>query len=179
MYNKPLTETYTQTWLYYRIKEGDKINNKLTKKDIEELQKEFDYRKGPLTMEIAQEKMIAAAHGDRSENAEYKAAKSNMYDNFRRMGYLIKMIRTAEVIDDVIVNTRGANLGDKLLVKFVGTDDIEEIELATTLQVDIANGKFSIESPIGIALFGKTMGSIVEVKSPDGSYKIELVSIKK
>lgn len=130
-------------------------------------------------MEIAHEKMIAAAHGDRSENAEYKAAKTNMYENYRRMGYLIKMIRTAEVIDDVIVNTSGANVGNKLLVKFVDTDDIEEIELVTTLQVDIANGKFSIESPIGRVLFGKTIGSIEEVESPDGSYKIELVGITK
>ncbi|MBW9147226.1 GreA/GreB family elongation factor [Clostridium sp. CM028] len=155
------------------------MNNKLTKKDLEDLQKEFDYRKGPLTMEIAHEKMIAAAHGDRSENAEYKAAKTNMYENYRRMGYLIKMIRTAEVIDDVIYNTKGANISDKLMIKFEGSDDIEEIELVTTLQVDILNGKFSIESPIGMVLFGKTVGTIVEVASPDGNYKIELLSITK
>jgi len=153
------------------------MNNKLTKKDIEELQKEFDYRNGPLTMEIAHEKMIAAAHGDRSENAEYKAAKINMYENYRRMGYLLKMIRSAEIIDDVIVSTEGANIGDKLLIKFEGSDDIEEIELVTTLQVDILNGKFSIESPIGRVLFGKSIGDIVEVESPDGNYKIELVNI--
>ena len=155
------------------------MNNKLTKKDVEELQKEFDYRKGPLTMEIAREKMIAAAHGDRSENAEYKAAKTSMYENFRRMGYLIKMIRSAEIIDDVIDNTKGANIGNKLKIKFEGSDDIEEIELVTTLQVDILNGKFSIESPIGKSLFGKIIGTIVDVASPDGNYKIELLSIKK
>lgn len=164
---------------YKEFKEGDVMNNKLTKKDVEELQKEFDYRKGPLTMEIAHEKMIAAAHGDRSENAEYKAAKSSMYDNYRRMGYLIKMIRSAVVIDDVINNTKGANIGDKLLIKFEGSDDIEEIELVTTLQVDILNGKFSIESPIGCVLFGKTVGDVVEVASPDGNYKIELIRIDK
>ena len=130
-------------------------------------------------MEIAREKMIAAAHGDRSENAEYKAAKSNMYDNYRRMGYLIKMIRSAEIIDDVIVNTIGANLGNKLQIKYEGCDEVEEIELVTTLQVDIFNGKFSIESPIGRVLFGKTIGAIVEVDSPDGNYKIELVGITK
>ena len=153
------------------------MNNKLTKKDVEELQKEFDYRKGPLTMEIAHEKMIAAAHGDRSENAEYKAAKTSMYENFRRMGYLIKMIRSAQIIDDIIDNTKGANIGNKLKIKFEGSDDIEEIELVTTLQVDILKGKYSIESPIGKVLFGKTIGSIVDVQSPDGNYKIELISI--
>jgi transcription elongation factor GreA len=155
------------------------MNNKLTKKDIEELQTEFDYRKGPLTMEIAHEKMIAAAHGDRSENAEYKAAKTSMYENYRRMGYLIKMIRTAEVIDDVIINTKGANIGNKLMIKFEGSDDIEEIQLVTTLKVDIENGKFSVESPIGKVLFGMTIGAIVEVESPDGNYTIELVDIKR
>ncbi|MCB2289874.1 GreA/GreB family elongation factor [Clostridium sp. CS001] len=153
------------------------MNNKLTKKDIYELQKEFDYRKGPLTMEIAHEKMIAAAHGDRSENAEYKAAKINMYENYRRMGYLMKMIRSAEIIDDVIVNTKGATVGDKLSIRFVDSDDTEEIELVTTLQVDIFSGKFSIESPIGKVLFGKEVGAVVEVESPDGNYKIELVNI--
>ncbi|MBU3111209.1 GreA/GreB family elongation factor [Clostridium lacusfryxellense] len=155
------------------------MNNKLTKKDVEELQKEFDYRKGPLTMEIAHEKMIAAAHGDRSENAEYKAAKTSMYENFRRMGYLIKMIRSAQIIDDIIDNTKGANIGNKLTIKFEGSDDIEEIELVTTLQVDILKGKYSIESPIGKVLFGKTIGSIVDVGSPDGNYKIELINISK
>uniref|UniRef100_UPI00261ECDAE GreA/GreB family elongation factor n=1 Tax=Clostridium sp. TaxID=1506 RepID=UPI00261ECDAE len=115
----------------------------------------------------------------RSENAEYKAAKSNMYDNFRRMGYLIKMIRSAQIMDDVIGETAGANIGNKLFIKFVGNDDIEEIELVTTLQVDIINGKFSIESPIGKVLFGKIVGDIVEVDSPDGNYKIELVNIIK
>jgi len=130
-------------------------------------------------MEISHEKMIAPAHGDRSENAEYKAAKSNMYENFRRMGYLIKMIRSAQVIDDVINNTPSANIGNKLMIKFEGSDDIEKIELVTTLQVDILNEKFSIESPIRRVLFGKTAGDIVEVESPDGNYKIELVSINK
>jgi len=155
------------------------MNNKLTKKDIEELQKEYEYRRGPLTMEIAHEKMVAAAHGDRSENAEYKAAKANMYVNHRRMGYLMKMIKTAELIDDVIITTKGANIGDKLLVKFEDSLDIEEIELVTTLQVDLLNGKYSIESPIGRVLFGKTIGAIEKVESPDGNYNIELLNITK
>jgi len=153
------------------------MNNKLTKKDVEELQKEFDYRRGTLTMEIAHEKMVAAAHGDRSENAEYKAAKANMYMNHRRMGYLMRMIKSAEVIDDVIIKTEGANIGNKLLIKFKDNDDIEEIELVTTLQIDLLNGKFSIESPIGSALFGKKIGSIIEIESPDGNYKVELLRI--
>lgn len=155
------------------------MNNKLTKKDIEELEKELEYRKGPLTMEIAKEKMIAAAHGDRSENAEYKAAKGEMYKNNRRMGYLSKMIKSATIIDDVIENNKGANIDNKLIIKFVNSQEIEEIQLVTTLKVDVMNGKFSIESPLGKALFMKPVGTIVCVESPDGNYEIELVEICK
>ena len=46
----------------------------------------------------------------------------------------------------MLVVTLGANIGNKLMIKFEGCDDLEEIELVTTLQVDILNGKFSIES---------------------------------
>ena len=50
------------------------MNNQLTKENLKKLQDELDYRMTVKRAEIAKEKMIAAAHGDRSENAEYKAA---------------------------------------------------------------------------------------------------------
>ena len=45
------------------------MNNQLTIENIKKLQDELDYRMTVKRAEIAKEKMIAAAHGDRSENA--------------------------------------------------------------------------------------------------------------
>lgn len=50
----------------------------LTESNIKKLQEELEYRMTVRRAEIAKEKLIAAAHGDRSENAEYKALVKNI-----------------------------------------------------------------------------------------------------
>ena len=48
------------------------MHNQLTQENIDKLKEELEYRMTVKRAEIAKEKLIAAAHGDRSENAEYK-----------------------------------------------------------------------------------------------------------
>ena len=76
------------------------MNNELTEENIRKLREELDYRLTVKRAEIAKEKLIAAAHGDRSENAEYKEACANYRENDNRIQYLLSMISTAKVIDD-------------------------------------------------------------------------------
>ena len=47
------------------------MHNTLTEENIKKLREELDYRMTVKRAEIAKEKLIGAAHGDRSENAEY------------------------------------------------------------------------------------------------------------
>ena len=76
------------------------MNNTLTEENIKKLKEELDYRLTVKRAEIAKEKLIAAAHGDRSENAEYKEACANYRENDNRIQYLLTMISTATIIDD-------------------------------------------------------------------------------
>ena len=76
------------------------MNNILTEENIKKLREELDYRMTVKRAEIAKDKLIAAAHGDRSENAEYKAACENYRENDNRIQYLLTMISTATVVDD-------------------------------------------------------------------------------
>ena len=50
---------------------------KLTKGDVEKIQKELEHRKVVVRHQAAKEIAEAAAQGDRSENFEYYAAKSS------------------------------------------------------------------------------------------------------
>ena len=68
------------------------MNKKLTEENLKKLRDELDYRMTVKRAEIAKEKLIAAAHGDRSENAEYKAACENYRENDNRIQYLLNMI---------------------------------------------------------------------------------------
>ena len=52
--------------------------DRLTKKDIEKMEKEIEHRKLVVRKEALEDVKEARAHGDLSENFEYKVAKMKM-----------------------------------------------------------------------------------------------------
>ena len=153
--------------------------NKLTFEDIKEIREEYEYRSSTLKAQIAVEKMTAAAHGDRSENAEYKEAMKNYYKNQSRLEYLSKMLNTATIIDDTDISKDILHVNSVAVIKFIEDDELEEIVLTTTLKADPSKYFISIESPLGSALLGKRLGDKVEVESPEGTYFISVEEIIK
>ena len=153
------------------------MNNILTHENMRKLQEELDYRMTVKRAEIAKEKLIAAAHGDRSENAEYKEACANYRENDNRIQYLLSMISTATVIDDKNVDKTVLGINSKARIKFVEDDDEDVITLVTTMDLDPENMMISIESDLGKALAGKKAGDIVEVNAPGTNYTVEILEI--
>lgn len=152
------------------------MNNRLTQANIDKLKEEMEFRLTVKRAEIAKEKLEAAAHGDRSENAEYKEACRNYRENDNRIQYLMTMINTAIIIEDEQDNSI-LGINSKARVKFVEDDEEEIVTLVTTMDVDLINMCVSIESDLGIALSGKTVGDIVEVEAPGENYTIEILEI--
>lgn len=153
------------------------MHNTLTRENLKKLQDELEYRLTVKRAEIAKEKMEAAAHGDRSENAEYKEACANYRENDNRIQYLMSMISTATVIDDTEIDKSVMGIGSKARVKFIEDEEEEIITLVTTLDLDPENMCISIESDLGKALSGKKAGDIVEVIAPEDNYKVEILEI--
>ena len=152
------------------------MNNVLTEENIKKLREELEYRLTVKRAEIAKEKMVAAAHGDRSENAEYKEACANYRENDNRIQYLMNMISTATVIEDA-KDKSVLGIGSKAKVRFVEDDEEEIITLVTTMDLDPENMLISIESDLGKALKGKKAGDVVEVDAPGSKYNIEILEI--
>lgn len=153
------------------------MNNKLTEENIRKLQEELDYRMTVKRAEIAKEKLEAAAHGDRSENAEYKEACANYRENDNRIQYLLTMISTATIIDDTTIDKSVLGINSKARIRFVEDDDEDVITLVTTLDLDPENMCISIESDLGKALFEKRVGDKVEVNAPGANYTVEILEI--
>lgn len=153
------------------------MNNTLTKENIKKLQEELEYRMTVKRAEIAKEKLEAAAHGDRSENAEYKEACRNYRENDNRIQYLLTMITTATIIDDKSEDKTVIGINTKARIKFIEDEDEAVVTLVTTMDIDPANMRISIESDLGKALLGKRTGEIVEVNAPKGKYSIEILEI--
>ncbi len=153
------------------------MNNALTEENIKKLREELDYRMTVKRAEIAKEKMIAAAHGDRSENAEYKEACANYRENDNRIQYLLTMISTATVIDNDSLDKSALGINSKAKIKFIEYDDEDIITLVTTMDADPENMLISIESDLGKALMGRKVGDIVEVNAPSENYTIKVLEI--
>ena len=153
------------------------MHNRLTEENIKKLQEELDFRLTVKRAEIAKEKLVAAAHGDRSENAEYKEACANYRENDNRIQYLMTMISTATVIDDEHSDNTKLNTNGKAKVKFIEDGDEAIVTLVTTMDLDPENMCISIESDLGKALLGKKTGDIVKVNAPGDDYSVEILEI--
>lgn len=116
---------------------------------------------------------IAAAEGDRSENAEYIYGKKKLREIDAKIEHLTKRL---EVLSVVIPEARtdgkayfGAYVklededGEEVVYRIVGPDE-----------TDSDRGAISMDSPVGRALIGRAEGDEVVVRRPkgDGTYTV-------
>lgn len=152
--------------------------DRLTQSDIDKMQQEVEHRKVVLRQELLVDVKEARAHGDLSENFEYKAAKRAKNQNESRIRYLEKMIKTAQVIED---NSNDDEVGLNNIVTVYFEEDNEEAtyKIVTTVRGDSLNNLITIESPLGKALLKHKEGDRVSVKVNENySYYVKILKIE-
>ena len=120
---------------------------------------------------------VAAAHGDRSENAEYKYGKLRLKEIDRRIRFLTKRLDKAVVVDPA------EQKGDSVF--FGATVEVEDEDgerktytLVGEDESDPKQGRVSWKSPLGRALLKRKVGDFVEVKRPAGEIELEILGIR-
>jgi transcription elongation factor GreA len=152
--------------------------NELTQKDIDDMMAEIEHRKCVIRKQLLEDVKTARAHGDLSENFEYKAAKQAKNQNESRIRYLEKMVKTAIVVTD---ESKEDEVGINKVVElyFEDDDEIETFKVVTTVRGNSLKNLISTESPIGKAVFGHKVGDRVYVEiSPSVGYYVEIKSIR-
>ncbi len=153
--------------------------DELTKKDIEKMKEEIEYRKLVVRKEALEAVKEARSHGDLSENFEYHAAKKDKNQNESRIRYLERMIKTAKVVSEESEEDE-VGLNNTVEVYFEEDDLTEEFTIVTTIRGNSLKRLISRESPLGKAIFGHKAGERVEVKvDEDYSYFVQIKSIGK
>ncbi|MBR1572106.1 MAG: transcription elongation factor GreA [Lachnospiraceae bacterium] len=154
------------------------MGERLTKSDVEKIQKEIEYRQLVERPKILEALKEAKAQGDLSENFEYHAAKRDRAKNDGRINYLERMLKFATIIDD---DTASDEVGiNSIVTLYIPEDDCEETyKLVTSIRSDSMKNMVSIESPLGQAIRGKKVGDTVTIKvSDDYSYDAEVRKIE-
>ena len=147
----------------------------ITEEKRKALEEELKDLKGPKRKEILEALAYAKSLGDLSENAEYIEAKESQELNEKKIAELEDFFRNAEVISKH--REKGiVQIGSSIEVKS-GPKTMHFVIVGSE-EADPALGKISYISPIGSAFLNKKEGEKVEVSTPSGKIKYEIVGIQ-
>ena len=146
----------------------------LTKDGLTKLEKELEELRTVRRSEIAERIKYAKDFGDISENAEYEDAKNEQGMLEGRILVLENMIRNAVIIEETSDHGE-VRVGSAVDVK----DEFgkQSFTIVGPAEVDVAGGRISMESPVGKALLGHSVGDEVEVQSPGGVRRVKIVKV--
>ncbi len=148
------------------------------KKIKEKLEAEMRSIETELYQELPKELMKARAHGDLSENAEYKFAKERQGYLSAKLGQLKKRLADVAMLNLDDLPKDRAGYGSRVKLLDLKKDAEVEYKLVTTEEADAANGMISTTSPIGRALLGRRKGDEVKVQTPAGLKEFEIVQLR-
>lgn len=149
----------------------------MTPQGYDLLIREFKYLKEVEKPRVNHEKQVAAALGDRSENAEYHAAKEKLRHIDKRLFYLNGMIERSRVIDPAELDHRRVHFGATVTLERLDSGEEERYTLCGVLESEPDNGLISVHAPLARAMMGKEEGDEFSVRLPGGSRAYEVVSI--
>jgi transcription elongation factor GreA len=124
--------------------------------------------------EMAERIKAARELGDLKENAEYHDAKDAQAVLETKILRLRDQLRRAEVIEA----ERGSDtvaFGSR--VRLVDGGRELDYTLVSAVDADAAAGRLSVDSPVAQALLGAHEGDVVELNTPRGTRRLEVVSI--
>ncbi len=119
----------------------------------------------------------ARAHGDLSENAEYKYAKEQQSLIAGRIEYLEDRISRAEVIDPSKLSGERVVFGAKVILENLDTEEEVIYRIVGDDEADISEGTISVSSPIARGLIRRETGDQVTIATPAGPRKYEIVDV--
>jgi transcription elongation factor GreB len=152
--------------------------NYITPDGFRRLQEELNHLSRTERPRVVETVAWAAGNGDRSENGDYIYGKQRLREIDRRMRFLAKRLENAEIVDPARQSrldqvffgatvTYAGEKGDERTVTIVGVDEI-----------DADRGRVSWVSPVARALLKAREGDVVELRTPTGINRIEIIEIR-
>jgi len=143
----------------------------------QKLQHEIDALEHELSVELPKEIAVARAHGDLSENAEYKFAKERQGYVNAKIGQLKKRMGDLGMLNLSNIPKDRAGYGSRIVVMDLQRSVELEYKLVSSEEADVEQGLISTTSPIGRALLNRRVGDEVQVATPNGKKEFEVVRL--
>ena len=150
-----------------------------TDKGLNDLRKKLDHLKDIERPNASKAIGEARDKGDLSENAEYDAAKEAQGMLEMEISKLEETLSNARIIDESKLDSSKILIHSTVKIKNLTNSATMKYKLVAQSEANLAQGKISVDSPIGKGLLGKKNGDIAEIAIPNGNVKFEILEISR
>lgn len=149
----------------------------LTKEGVEKLRNELDELKDVKRPEVVRQLQEARAQGDLSENADYDAAREAQARTEARIKEIENILENAKIIL-VTSSDDKVNIGKTIKINFIERKKQATYKLVGTIEANPSQNMISIDSPVGKAILGLTVGEQAQVRLENGKmFHVEVLDI--
>jgi transcription elongation factor GreA len=146
----------------------------MTRDDMAGLEAEVERLETVDRAEMAERIKAARELGDLKENAEYHDAKDAQAILETKILRLRDQLRRAEVVE-AETGSDTVTFGSHVRLR-EGERELD-YTLVSAVDADAAEGRLSVESPVAKALLGARAGQTVEMETPKGVRRLEILAI--
>ncbi|HEY2719611.1 MAG TPA: transcription elongation factor GreA [Solirubrobacteraceae bacterium] len=150
--------------------------NMMTAAGLDELKGELDALEGEGRREIAERIKTAREWGDLKENSEYHDAKNDQAHLETKIARLRERISAAVVVVAEPKDGGAVSFGSSVQVR--DQNGVEQTwKIVSSHDASPADGRLSAESPVAVALLGRSAGDKASVTLPKGTRELTILSV--
>ncbi len=150
----------------------------ITQEGYDLLTREFKYLVEVEKPKVSREKEVAAALGDRSENADYHAAKEKLRHIDKRLFFLNALLQKTQIINPETLDHSRMHFGATITLTDLNTEETATYTICGSYESEPENGLITIHAPLSKALIGKQEGDEFTVNLPSGKKEYEVEKIE-
>jgi transcription elongation factor GreB len=151
--------------------------NYITPAGFRRLREEYEQLFGSERPKLVETISWAAGNGDRSENGDYIYGRKKLREIDRRLGWLSKRMKAAQVLDPAAQADKGRVYFGATVTLADEDDNRRVLTLVGEDEADAGAGLISWNSPIARAVRGARIGDLRLVRLPAGEREYEILAI--
>lgn len=149
--------------------------NQLTKEGYEFLVNELKELTTIKNTSLADALREAGELGDLRENSEFDAARDQEHRINARIKIIEGTLKNAEIVE--YKDSNKVSVGSIVELEFIEDSEIVKLKIVGPLESKSIKNSISYLSPLGSAILNKHVGNEVCVESPNGDYRVKIISI--
>jgi len=151
--------------------------NPISPEGYRALREEYERLFGDERPKLVETISWAAGNGDRSENGDYIYGRKRLREIDRRLGWLSRRMKAAQVVDPAAQPERHKAWFGATVTLADAEDEQRVVTLVGEDETDAAKGRIAWTSPLGRAIRGAAVGDLRRVILPSGEKEWEVVAI--